>query len=93
MEILGSILETIGDTPLVRLNRVALGLEASVLAKCEYLNPSGSIKDRIALRMIEEATKSGQLKPGWTLHGCHHSARQPLQIFRLRTFHHIMKRR
>lgn len=67
MKVLGSILEAIGNTPLVRLNRVALGLEAAVLAKCEYLNPSGSIKDRIALRMIEEATKSGQLKPGGTV--------------------------
>lgn len=67
MKILSNILEAIGNTPLVRLNRVALGLEAAVLAKCEYLNPSGNIKDRIALRMIEEATKSGQLKPGGTV--------------------------
>jgi len=58
VKILGSILEAIGNTPLVRLNRVTIGLEASVFAKCEYLNPSGSIKDRIALRMIEEAMKS-----------------------------------
>jgi len=67
VKILTSILEAIGDTPLVRLNRVALGLEALVLAKCEYLNPSGSIKDRIALRMIEEAEKTGRLKPGGTV--------------------------
>ncbi len=59
MKILGSILEAIGNTPLVRLNQVTKGINASVLVKCEYLNPSGSIKDRIALRMIEEAEKAG----------------------------------
>jgi cysteine synthase len=67
MKILNSILEAIGNTPLVRLNRVTLGLQASILAKCEYLNPSGSIKDRIAQRMIEEAAKSGRLRPGGTV--------------------------
>jgi cysteine synthase A len=67
MKILGSILEAIGNTPMVRLNRVIGNIETSVLAKCEYLNPSGSIKDRIALRMIEEAEKAGRVKPGSTI--------------------------
>jgi cysteine synthase A len=67
MKILGSILEAIGNTPLVRLNQVTKGINASVLVKCEYLNPSGSIKDRIALRMIEEAEKAGKVKAGSTI--------------------------
>ncbi len=67
MKILGSILEAIGNTPMIRLNRVAGNLQSSVLVKCEYLNPSGSIKDRIALRMISEAEKAGKLKPGGTV--------------------------
>ena len=64
MKILGSILEAVGNTPLVRLNRVTQGVNPQILAKCEYLNPSGSIKDRIALRMIEEAERKGKIKPG-----------------------------
>jgi cysteine synthase len=64
MKILGSILEAIGNTPMIRLNRVTGNTKPSVLVKCEYLNPSGSIKDRIALRMIEEAEKAGKLKTG-----------------------------
>jgi len=67
MKILENILCAIGNTPLVRLNRVTKGLETSILVKCEYLNPSGSIKDRIALRMIEEAEKAGKVKPGGTI--------------------------
>ena len=67
MKILGSILEAIGNTPLVRLNRVTGKGKASILVKCEYLNPSGSIKDRIALRMIAEAEKAGKVKPGGTV--------------------------
>lgn len=64
-----SILETIGHTPLVKLNRVekVLGLEANLFAKVDFFNPAGSIKDRIALNMIEEAEKSGELKPGDTI--------------------------
>lgn len=62
--ILNSILEAVGDTPLVRLNSVARGLSAEVLAKCEYLNPSGSIKDRMALRMISDAEEAGVIQPG-----------------------------
>jgi cystathionine beta-synthase len=64
---LGSILETIGRTPLVRLNRAARGLAPAVCAKVESLNPGGSTKDRVALRMIEEAERSGELKPGGTV--------------------------
>jgi cystathionine beta-synthase len=62
-----SVVELIGDTPLVRLNRVTEGIGATVLAKIEYLNPGGSVKDRIALRMIEAAEQSGQLRPGGTI--------------------------
>lgn len=64
-----SITEQIGNTPLVRLNKIpqSLGMECTVLAKCEYFNAGGSVKDRIALRMIEEAEKSGRIKPGDTL--------------------------
>ena len=63
------ILEEVGQTPLVRLNRLPkmYGLECEVLVKCEFLNPGGSLKDRIALRMIEEAEASGKIKPGDTL--------------------------
>jgi cystathionine beta-synthase len=62
-------LELIGQTPLIRLNKIpqSLGIEATVYAKCEFFNAGGSVKDRIALRMIEEAEKSGRIKPGDTL--------------------------
>lgn len=56
-----------GNTPLVRLNRVTAGLAPLVLAKVEYLNPGGSVKDRIAVRMIEAAEADGRLKPGGTI--------------------------
>jgi cystathionine beta-synthase len=64
-----SILEQIGNSPLVRLNKVpqSLGIEAQVWVKCEFFNAGSSVKDRIALRMIEEAEKSGRIKPGDTL--------------------------
>ncbi len=61
-----NILGAIGRTPLVRLNRVGAGLPAEFYAKVEYLNPGGSVKDRIALRMLEEAEKAGAIKPGVT---------------------------
>lgn len=64
--ILNSILEHIGDTPLVRLNKIGKGLGANILAKCEYLNPSGSIKDRMALSMVEQAESEGKAVPGIT---------------------------
>jgi cystathionine beta-synthase len=62
-----NVVELIGNTPLVRLRNVTEGISATVLAKVEYLNPGGSVKDRIALRMIEEAEKAGLLKPGGTI--------------------------
>jgi cystathionine beta-synthase len=62
-----NVVELIGNTPLVRLNRVTDGIAATVLAKVEYLNPGGSVKDRIALRMIEDAEAAGLLKPGGTI--------------------------
>jgi cystathionine beta-synthase len=57
------------STPLVRLNKVpqSLGIEATVYAKLEFFNAGGSVKDRIALRMIEEAERTGRIKPGDTL--------------------------
>ena len=64
MEIHESVSELIGNTPLVRLRSVAAGLPATVVAKVEYLNPGGSVKDRIARKMIDEAERSGALKPG-----------------------------
>ena len=62
-----SVLELVGNTPLVRLGRVTRGLAPLVLAKVEYLNPGGSVKDRIALLMVEEAERSGALRPGGTI--------------------------
>ncbi|HWL92676.1 MAG TPA: cystathionine beta-synthase [Phycisphaerae bacterium] len=67
MQIRSSILECVGKTPLIRLNRVTKGLRCTVAAKVEYMNPGGSVKDRPALRMIEEAEKAGKLKPGGTI--------------------------
>ncbi|MFF4408193.1 cystathionine beta-synthase [Streptomyces sp. NPDC001262] len=62
-----SMIELVGNTPLVKLNSVTDGIEATVLAKVEYFNPGGSVKDRIAVRMIEAAEKSGELQPGGTI--------------------------
>jgi cystathionine beta-synthase len=62
-----SILDAIGSTPLVRINKMAGAGAATVLAKCEFLNPSGSIKDRMALHIINEAERTGLLKPGGTI--------------------------
>jgi cystathionine beta-synthase len=62
-----NVVELIGNTPLVRLNSVTEGIAATVLAKVEYLNPGGSVKDRIALRMIEDAEAAGLLRPGGTI--------------------------
>jgi cystathionine beta-synthase len=62
-----NVLELIGNTPLVRLGSVAEGLPATVLAKVEYFNPGGSIKDRIAIRMVEDAEKEGLIGPGGTI--------------------------
>ena len=65
--IYGNILETIGHTPIVKLNRVVPEGAADVYVKLEFFNPGGSIKDRIALAMIEKAEKEGKLKPGDTI--------------------------
>lgn len=62
-----NILECIGKTPLVRLNKVTGNLKCIILAKLEFLNPGGSIKDRIALKMIEEAEREGKIRPGGTI--------------------------
>jgi len=67
MDYARDILGTIGHTPLVRLNRVARGCRPLLLAKCEFLNPGGSVKDRIGIAMIEEAERKGLLKPGGTI--------------------------
>jgi cystathionine beta-synthase len=67
--VMDNVTQQIGNTPLVRLNKIpqSLGIEATVYAKLEMFNAGGSVKDRIALRMIEEAEKSGRIKPGDTL--------------------------
>lgn len=67
--VLDSILDQIGNTPMVKLNKIpqSLGIRATVLCKLEYFNAGGSIKDRIAKRMVLEAEKSGRIKPGYTL--------------------------
>src|SRR4051812_1656447 len=62
-----NILEQIGNTPMVRLDRVAAGLPAPVFGKCEFLNPGGSGKDRIAKAIVEDAEGRGQIRPGATL--------------------------
>jgi cystathionine beta-synthase len=61
------VMDLVGDTPLVKLTKVAEGLRPLVLAKVEYFNPGGSVKDRIALRMIDAAEQSGELQPGGTI--------------------------
>jgi len=62
-----SILETIGNTPLIKLNKITEGLEGTFLVKVEYFNPGQSVKDRIGLKMIEDAEKAGLIKPGGTI--------------------------
>jgi cysteine synthase A len=67
LKIVNSILDVIGNTPLLKLSKKINDTEANILVKLEYLNPSGSIKDRIAIRMITEAEKAGKIKPGDTV--------------------------
>lgn len=67
MEYAEHIVDLVGNTPLVKLNSLTRGLKPLVLAKVEYVNPGGSVKDRIALRMIEAAEASGELRPGGTI--------------------------
>ncbi len=62
-----NLLESIGNTPLVKLNFVTQGLKANIYAKLEFMNPGGSVKDRIAKYMVEKAEKEGRLKPGYTI--------------------------
>ncbi len=64
---LNNILETIGNTPLIRLNKITKDLPCTVLAKVEYFNPGNSIKDRMALKMLEVAEQEGKIKPGGTI--------------------------
>ncbi len=65
--VLDSILDAVGETPMVKLGAVARGLPGEILAKCEFMNPGGSVKDRIGVRMLLDAEKSGRIKPGDTL--------------------------
>jgi cystathionine beta-synthase len=67
MDYAETVLDLIGNTPLVKLNRVTEGIQATVLAKIEYMNPGGSSKDRIAVRIIDAAEGEGKLKPGGTI--------------------------
>jgi cystathionine beta-synthase len=67
MDYAKNILETIGNTPMVKLNRIVEGIDATVLAKIETFNPGNSVKDRMALKMIEDAEEQGLLKPGGTI--------------------------
>lgn len=67
MQVYDNILQTIGNTPLIRLNKVIEGVPAQVFVKLETTNPGNSIKDRMALKMIEDAEKDGRLKPGGTI--------------------------
>jgi cystathionine beta-synthase len=62
-----TVLDLVGNTPLVRLQKVAGNVEPTVVAKLEYLNPGGSVKDRIGMRMIERAEREGKLRPGGTI--------------------------
>jgi cysteine synthase len=66
-QIYNNIVETVGRTPLVKLNRVTEGLDATIALKCEFFNPLGSVKDRIGMAMIEDAEKRGVLKKGTTI--------------------------
>ena len=67
IEMYENILDTIGNTPLVRLNSIASDLPCTILVKVEFFNPGGSVKDRIGPAIIEEAERNGRLKPGGTI--------------------------
>jgi len=62
-----NILETIGNTPLIKLNKITSEVDALVLAKVEFFNPGSSVKDRMALQMVEDAESDGRLEPGGTI--------------------------
>ncbi|MGZ3839362.1 MAG: pyridoxal-phosphate dependent enzyme [Flavisolibacter sp.] len=70
MDVKNNILETIGNTPLIRLNKITKDLPCEVFAKVEYFNPGNSIKDRMAVKMVEVAEAEGKLKPGGTIIEC-----------------------
>src|SRR5437762_12531710 len=67
MRVMESFLDAMGNTPLVRLHSVTRGVKPTILAKLEMLNPGGSVKDRIGIRMIEAAEQEGKLRPGGTI--------------------------
>ena len=67
MNYYNNVLETIGNTPLIKLNKITKDIKATVLAKVETTNPGNSVKDRMAVKMIEDAEKAGLLKPGGTV--------------------------
>ena len=67
MKFAKNILETIGNTPLVKINKLTQEIDALVLAKVETFNPGNSVKDRMAVKMIEDAEADGRLKPGGTI--------------------------
>src|SRR5687768_15837070 len=67
MKVYNNILEVIGNTPLVKINRITKDIPGTVLAKMEMMNPGNSVKDRIGIKMIEDAERSGRLKPGGTI--------------------------
>lgn len=67
MKVANSVVETVGNTPLVRLNNIGRHTKATIWAKLEYMNPGGSVKDRVAFQIVEDAEKSGELKPGGTI--------------------------
>src|SRR5512140_3910452 len=67
MDAAPDILALVGHTPLVRLSRIGRGLRPTIVAKLEHLNPGGSVKDRIGMRMIEDAERRGLLRPGGTI--------------------------
>jgi cystathionine beta-synthase len=69
-KVYNSIVDTIGNTPMVKLQKIAADIPATVLAKVEYFNPGHSVKDRMGLKMVEDAEKSGALKPGGTIIEC-----------------------
>ncbi|MDQ3962798.1 MAG: pyridoxal-phosphate dependent enzyme, partial [Actinomycetota bacterium] len=67
MDVYDSLLDTIGHTPLLRMTHLGADLQCDLIAKLEMLNPGGSVKDRIGIRMIEAAEKEGKLRPGGTI--------------------------
>ncbi|MDG1767559.1 MAG: pyridoxal-phosphate dependent enzyme, partial [Flavobacteriales bacterium] len=69
-KVFDNILGAIGNTPMIRLNKIAEDLPGTILAKVEYFNPGNSVKDRMALKMVEDAEKAGKIQPGGTFIEC-----------------------